>query len=134
MPAPSESRDHRSAQRRRETPSAPVSPRKGEDPGNHADQGARLIRGIGQKSVVRILARRSCWRLTHLSAVRGATDESSDESSHAPCDTDAYRYPQDVGLRFAARWIESRRGSVANGCAIRETVVSSRCLSGPVSA
>jgi hypothetical protein len=34
----------------------------------------------------------------------------------------AYRYPQDVGLRFAARRIELRRGGVANGCAIRETV------------
>jgi len=89
--------------------------------GNRADQGARLIRGIGQKSVVRIFG--SSISLASKD-VRGATGGSSDESSHAPCDTDAYRYPQDVGLRFAARWIELRRGGVANGCAIRETVVS----------
>jgi len=51
----SESRDHRSAQRRRETPSAPVLTRQRDrGRGNRADQGARLIRGIGQKSVVRI--------------------------------------------------------------------------------
>ena len=53
-----------------------------------------------------------------------ATGGSSDESSHAPCDTCAYRYPRDVGLRFTARWIESRREGVANGCAIRESVGS----------
>ena len=53
-----------------------------------------------------------------------ATGGSSDESSHAPCDTCAYRYPQDVGLRFTARWIESRREGVANGYAIRESVGS----------
>lgn len=52
---PSESRDHRSAQRRRETPSAPVLTRQRDrERGNRADQGARLIRGNGQKSVVRI--------------------------------------------------------------------------------
>ena len=53
-----------------------------------------------------------------------ATGGSSDESSHAPCDTCAYRYPRDVGLRFTARWIESRREGVANGYAIRESVGS----------
>lgn len=80
-----------------------------------------MIRGIGQKSVVRIFG--SSISLASKD-VRGATGGSSDDSSHATCDTFAYRYPQDVGLRFTARWLELRRGGVTNGCAIRETVGS----------
>lgn len=80
-----------------------------------------MIRGNGQKSVVRIFGSSISFASK---GVRGATGGSSDDSSHATCDTFAYRYPQDVGLRLAARSIELRRGGVANGCAIWETVGS----------
>jgi hypothetical protein len=106
-PVPSESRVHRSAQRRREPPSAPVLPRKGRARGNRTDQGARLIRGNGQKSVVRIFGSSISFASQD---VRGATGGSSDDSSHAPCDTSAYRYPQDVGLRLTVRSIDQERG------------------------
>jgi len=65
------------------------SPARVRTRGNRADQGARLIRGIGQKSVVRIFG--SSISLASKD-VRGATGESSDDSSHATCDTFAYRY------------------------------------------
>jgi hypothetical protein len=83
-PVPSESRDHRSAQRRRETPSAPVHTEaltgRGSERGNRTDQGARLIRGIGQKSVVRISGSSISFASKD---VYGATGGSSDDSSHA---------------------------------------------------
>jgi len=89
--------------------------------GNRADQGARWYRGIGQKSVVRI----SGSSISYASkGVRGATGGSSNESSRAPCDTCAYRYPQ--GCRSLVRREADRvgRAGVANGCAIRESVGS----------
>jgi hypothetical protein len=83
-PVSSECRDHRSAQRRREPPSAPVlTPQGARGRGNRTDQGARLIRGIGQKSVVRIFG--SSISLA-LQGVCGATGGSSDDGSHANCE------------------------------------------------
>ena len=75
--------------------------------GNQHDQGARLIRGNGQKSVVRISGS-SISRA--LKDVRGATGGSSDDSSHANCETFAYRYPHDVGRRLTVRSIVKERG------------------------
>jgi hypothetical protein len=132
MPVPSESRDHRSAQRRRETPSAPALTRQRDrERGNRADQGARLIRGIGQKSVVRIFG--SSISLASKD-VRGATGGPSDDSSHATCDTFAYRYRK-MSVFDAPRGGSSEgEGASRTGARFGRPWGQSHCLSGPVSA
>jgi hypothetical protein len=72
---------HRSAQRRRETPSAPVlslPQGKIERRGNHTDRGARSFQGRADVGCTHLwLADRSRRK------ARGATSGSSNESSHA---------------------------------------------------
>jgi hypothetical protein len=77
--------------------------------GNRTDQGARLIRGIGQKSVVRISGS-SISFASHSPEPRARPPADLVTIALTRCDKSAYRYPQDVGLRLTVRSIDEERG------------------------